>query len=109
VRVALSTFACRGVEEYLDSDIAAGVEKALSDYMRRLDSERAPVGIPRFRLDTTPQAAVSVDLPVDERTWTTLRLEAARQGTTVGQLATHSVLVYLAELDRLTPPGGHAA
>ena len=105
----MSTFACRGVEAYLDSDVAAGVEKALSDYMRRLDSERAPVGIPCFQLDSTPQTAIAVDLPVDERTWTALRLEAAKQGTTVSQLATHSVLVYLAELDRLTPPDGTAA
>lgn len=110
MRVALSTFACRGVEAHLDSDVAAGVKKALGDYMQRLDSERAPADIPPFLLDApSGKPATSVDLPLDERTWTVLRLEAARQGTTVNQLATHSVLVYLAELDRLTPPGGAAA
>ena len=45
-----------------------------------------------------------MDLPLDERTWQLLQREARRQGTTVSQLAAHSVLVYLAELDRLTPP-----
>jgi hypothetical protein len=40
---------------------------------------------------------------VDGETWEALEREAARQGATASELAAHSVLVYLAEIDRLTP------
>jgi hypothetical protein len=52
---------------------------------------------------------MAVDLPLDERTWHLLAHEALRQGTTIARLASHSVLAYLAELDRLTPPNGATA
>lgn len=57
---------------------------------------------------TEDETAFAVDLPVDDRTWALLEREAARQGATVSQVVTHSVLVYLAELDRLTPPDAAA-
>lgn len=67
------------------------------------------MSIPPFALEPSPGAPASAfDLPVDERTWAVLEREAARQGTTMSRLAVHSVLVYLAELDRLTPPGAAA-
>lgn len=104
MKIALGTFACKGVETQLGSDVAAAVRAALADYTRRLKSGARPVGIPKlFRDSASSGAALTLDLPVDAETQVTLEREAARQGTTVSQLATHSVLVYLAELDRLTP------
>ncbi len=110
VKVDLGTFACNGIEAYLDSDIAAGVRAALNDFTERLESGHSPLSLPEPPLDAVPaEPAVAVDLPLDERTWHLLRREARRQGTTVKQLAAHSVLVYLAELDRLTPPDAATA
>lgn len=110
VKVALGTFACNGIETHLDADVAAGVRAALSDFTQRLESGRLPSAMPRTPLDDVPaEPAMAVDLPLDERTWHLLWREASRQGTTVDQLAAHSVLLYLAELDRLTPPDGATA
>lgn len=108
VKVALGTFACNGIETFLDSDIPTGVQAALSDFTRRVESGRLPVALPRLSDAAGGEPTLALDLPVDERTWRALEREAARQGATVSQLAAHSVLVYLAELDRLTPPDGAA-
>jgi len=106
VKVPLGTFACNGIRAYLDADITAGVRAALSDFTQRLESGRAPVDLPRTPLEpASAEPAMAVDLRLDEHSWQLLRREARRQGTTVNRLAAHSVLVYLAELDRLTPPG----
>jgi hypothetical protein len=110
VKIALGTFACNGIETYLEADVAAGVRAALADFTQRLESGGLPSTMPRAPLDAIPgEPATAVDLPLDERTWHLLWREASRQGTTVDQLASHSVLAYLAELDRLTPPDGAAA
>ena len=106
VKVALGRFACSGIEACLDSDVPSGVQVAVSDFARRIAAGKAPVGIPRLAQEASgDEQGRSVDLSVDERTWAVLKREAARQGATLSQLVTHSVLVYLAELDRLTPPG----
>lgn len=109
MKVPLGTFACNGIEACLDVDVDVGVRAALSDFAQRLESGRAPVDLPRTPLETvSAEPAMAVDLDLDERTWLLLQREARRQRTTVAQLAAHSVLVYLAELDRLTPPNGAA-
>jgi hypothetical protein len=87
----------------LGSDLAIGVREALADYTRRLDSESPPPEIPRFVAGAPSRPAKDLDLPVNEETWEALEREAARQGATVSDLAAHSVLVYLAEIDRMTP------
>jgi hypothetical protein len=91
-----------GVEAHLGSDLAIGVREALANYRRQLDSESPPPAVPRFGAGSL-QPTKDVDLPVDGGTWEALEREAARQGITVSELAAHSVLVYLAEIDRLTP------
>ncbi len=109
MKIPLGTFACNGIEAYLDADIATGVRAALSDFTQRLESGRAPVDLPRTSLEpVSAEPATAVDLDLDERTWQLLQREARRQGSTVSQLAAHSVLVYLAELDRITPPSATA-
>lgn len=109
MKIPLGTFACNGIEACLDTDVAAGVRAAISHFTQRLESGRAPIDLPRAPLEpVSAEPATAVDLDLDERTWQLLQREARRQGTTVSQLAAHSVLVYLAELDRLTPPGNTA-
>jgi hypothetical protein len=109
VKVPLGTFACNGIEAHLDADVTVGVRAALSDFTERLESGRPPVDLPRAPLEpVSAEPAMAVDLSLDERTWQLLQHEARRQRTTISQLAAHSVLVYLAELDRLTPPGDTA-
>lgn len=110
VKIPLGTFACNAIETHLDADIAAGVRAALSDFTQRLESGRASVALPRTPLEPlSAEPAMAVDLSLDERTWQLLQHEARRQGASVSQLAAHSVLVYLAELDRLTPPNSATA
>jgi len=110
VKVSLGTFACNGIEVHLGADVLAGVRAALTDFTQRLESGRAPVDLPRTSLEpVSAEPATAVDLPVDECTWELLQREARRQGTTVARLAAHSVLVYLAELDRLNPPSSATA
>jgi hypothetical protein len=109
VKVPLGTFACNGIKAYLDADIVAGVRAALNDFTQRLGSDNPPVDVPRAPLGADlAEPAIAVDLSLDERSWQLLRREARRQGTTESQLAAHSVMVYLADLDRLTPPAGSA-
>jgi hypothetical protein len=58
--------------------------------------------MPSFPLaDGGNEPRVTFDLTVDSESEARLELEAARQGTTIGRLAVHSVLVYLAELEFL--------
>lgn len=93
-----------GVEAHLGSDLSVGVRAALAEYTRRLGSDAPPLPIPRLVRDSAPpQAAKVIDLPVNEEMWELLEREAARQKATVSELAEHSVLVYLAEIDRMTP------
>lgn len=103
MKISLGTFACTGVEAHLGADLALGVREALANYTRQLDSGSPPPEIPRFAGALEGQPEKSLDLPIDEETWEALELEAARQGATASELAAHSVLVYLAEIDRLTP------
>jgi hypothetical protein len=102
MRVALGKLACSGIETHLGDDIPAGTRTALFHYARKLKAGRRPIAPPRFLDDVEPRdPAVTFDLTVDPETEAVLEQEALRQRTTVGQLAAHTVLVYLAELEFL--------
>lgn len=110
VKVRLGTFACNGIESCLSSDVPAAISAALGDAVEKLRSGEALPAIPGLALrEVAAEPVLSVDLSVDEETEELMGREAGRQGATVSQLATHSVLIYLAELDRLTPPDLFAA
>jgi hypothetical protein len=102
MKVALGKLACLGIEAHLGDDIPGGTRKALFHYASKLKSGRRPVSPPRF-LDemTATESAVAFDLIVDSETEAMLEREALRQRMTIGQLAAHTVLVYLAELEFL--------
>jgi hypothetical protein len=102
MKVTLGKFACSGIEIHLGGDIPAGTRKALFHYVRKLKAGREPVAVPRFLAEQGPiEAGATFDLTVDPELEALLEQEALRQRTTVGQLAAHSVLVYLAELEFL--------
>jgi hypothetical protein len=106
VKVYLGVLACAGIEANLDADAPAGVKLALADYVRRLEAGLHPIGLPRFAQDWIGSGRETmVEVSVGERAIEALEREAGRLNATVDQVATHSVLVYLAELDRLTPLG----
>jgi hypothetical protein len=103
IRVALGKFACSGIETHLGADIPAGVRTALIHYAGKLKAGRRPVAPPRFLTDdpTGQEPKAAFEVTVDAETEAMLEQEALRQGRTVSQLAVHTVLVYLAELDFL--------
>jgi hypothetical protein len=107
LKVSLGTFARSGIEANLGPDVPAGVQLALADYVRRIDSGVCPVGLPKFDLGDV--SAASFELPVDAHTLAVLKREAMRAGASVDEIAAHSVLLYLAELDRLSPPNATRA
>jgi hypothetical protein len=102
MRVTLGKFACSGIETQLGEEIAAGTRKALLHYLRKLKLGREPVAFPGFLGDqATRETGISFDLTVDPEIEALLEREALRQRTTISRLATHTVLVYLAELELL--------
>lgn len=106
MRIALGTFACTGITTQMGVDLPTGVRAALLHYAGKLRSGRKPIEIPALPEGLAPQESgvAVVDLTVDAQTQALLEQEAARQGTSLNQLAVHSVLVYLAELDFLGAP-----
>jgi hypothetical protein len=102
MRIALGKFACSGLEAQFGADLPAAVRAALFHYARKLQAGRPPLAPPRFLSQAdAPKPAVAFDLAVDSETEAVLEREAARQRTTMSQLAVHTVLVYLAELEFL--------
>lgn len=105
MRIELGTFAREGLEGHLgDDDVRLGVQTALSHYLGTLRSLRRPLAVPRFSEGGAVEPAISIEIPVDAASEALLEREASRQGTTVGGLAAHSVLVYLATLDLCVAP-----
>jgi hypothetical protein len=104
MKIALGTFARHGIESQLGSDDVAGaVLAALCHYGNSLKAGRPPLAPPDFlvRAEAGRTAQETLEVAVDPEIEATLRAEARRRGIGLEQIATHSVLVYLAELDFL--------
>lgn len=102
MRIELGKFACAGIETHLGGDIPAAVQTALAHYARKLKAGRGPLALPSFLADQDPlDPRVDFDLEVDAALEAVLDQEARRQGTTPTRLASHTVMVYLAELEFL--------
>jgi hypothetical protein len=99
VNVELGKLACSGLEGHF-GDIEAGTRKALLHYVYKLKAGRRPVAAPRF-LRPPADPTAKFDLTLDRETEAVLAQEAGRQHTTVSRLATHAVMIYLAELEFL--------
>jgi hypothetical protein len=103
MKVVLNTFACGGIEAFLGRDIAAGVQTALRHYTRsRRSSDRKAPEFPRFLSESSVgRSGADLELVVEPDVQAALEREARESdGVTVEQIATHAVLVYLADLDR---------
>lgn len=100
IHVQLGELTYRGVERHFCADVVGGVRRALVHYAYKLRVGRRPVPPPRFLPDQSP-AHAEFDLRLDPETEAILEREALRHRIEVEQLATHAVLVYLAELEFL--------
>lgn len=100
IHVQLGELACQGVERHFCADVAGGVRRALVHYAYKLRVGRRPLPPPRFLPDQSPSHQ-EFELRLDAETEAILEQEALRQRVSVEQLATHAVLVYLAELEFL--------
>lgn len=102
MKIKLGKFACSSIREQIGPDLQAAVQTALFHYVIKLKLGRSPVAVPRGLEPEQAEAPEAViELTVDRETEQLLNQEAERQGTTLERLATHSVFVYLAELDLL--------
>lgn len=106
MRVTLGPFARSGIETQLGTDLAETVETALRHYTGKLRSGRPPIPLPRF-LGNRPSSIAAedfeeIEVTLDSNSSAVLRREAMRQGIDVDTLATHSVMIYLAERDFLS-------
>ena len=100
VSVELGKLSCTGLEGHFGTDLTVGARKALLHYAYKLKTGRKPIAAPRFLGSPSP-AEAKFDLTLDRETEALLSQEARRLQITTTQLATHAVLVYLAELDFL--------
>lgn len=109
MQVAVGSFVRQGIEDRLGPDLPAGLEIALLYYVGKLRSGRDATKFPSFLQNAGIEGPVAeVELNVGPEVEELLSKEAERRHTTVDRLAAHSVLLYLAELDRLESEG-HAA
>jgi hypothetical protein len=99
INVELGKLACSGLEGQF-GDLEVGARKALLHYAYKLRVSRKPVPAPRF-LETASEPEAKFELTLDRDSEALLAQEAARQHTTVTRLATHAVMIYLAELEFL--------
>jgi len=100
MRVALGKFACSGIEAQLGPDLSAGVRRALSHYVTRLEAGWLPPEYPSFlRGLAQGPAAANLELQLDAEIQAALQREGSRHGAPLEQIAAHAVLVYLAYLD----------
>lgn len=100
LNVELGKLACSGLEGHFGSDLAVGARKALLHYAYKVKAGRRPLAAPRF-LGPGADPEARFELTLDRETEALLDQEARRLRVTTTSLATHAVLVYLAELDFL--------
>jgi hypothetical protein len=107
MKVIVGPFALWGIQAQVGSDVGAAIETALTHYARRLRSGRPPSEVPAFRRDgdapEPEQGGRVFNLAVDEGTDRVLRYEAERQGTSLDRLVDHTIMVFLADMERARP------
>lgn len=102
MRLVLGTFACSGIKALQGGDVAAVVEAALCHYTRgKGSSSRRPKMLPSFLAEpSVGHPGTNLELSVDPEIQAALEREARESdGVSIEQIATHAVLVYLADLD----------
>jgi hypothetical protein len=102
MKVFVGSLARSGLETRVGPNLPAAVNTALVYYVGKLNSGRRPAPVPKFLISDETKPKVEVE--VDERIEAALFTDAERQGVDPSDLATHAVLVYLGELDRVGDP-----
>jgi hypothetical protein len=92
-RQALAEFA----EERHDS-VGQVLRTASLYYLADRDSGRSAWRVPKF-LEASPAGAHSLEVDLDDDTWTALAHEARGQGVEPARLAEHALLYFFADLD----------
>jgi hypothetical protein len=100
ITVELGKLSRTGLEGHFGPDLTVGARKALLHYAYKLRTGRKPVAAPRFLGSQSPVEA-KFDLTLDRESEALLAEEARRLEIDTTQMASHAVLVYLAELDFL--------
>jgi hypothetical protein len=100
VKIVLGKFACFCLKTRFEADFGTGIQVALSHYVCRLKSQRAPIAVPTF-YGSAPfdGEKAELELAVEPEIQETLTREARRQEVPVSRLLTHAVFVYIADLD----------
>ena len=109
MKVVVGPLAQSGLETRVGPNLPAAINTALVYYVGKLSSGRGPARYPKFLTKemTSGQGGnpeAEVEVKVDEKIEAALEREARAQGTTLEDLASHAVLVYLAELDLIGEP-----
>lgn len=114
MKVTLGKFACSGLESQVGTDLTAAIETAIRHYAGKLTYGRPPQPYPQLlgtqqSQDFGTHTALEDELEefevaLDFQTEALLRREAMKYDTDVDAVATHAVMIYLAELDFLSAP-----
>lgn len=113
MKVIVGPFALWGMQAQAGSNPGAGIETAVVHYIRRLKSSKPPSEVPPFRQDSdlqsdrTDQEGRVFHLVVERGTEAVLEQEASRQGTSLDRLVDHSIMVFLADMERAEPDPTH--
>jgi hypothetical protein len=109
MKVIVGPFALWGMQAQAGSNPGAGIETAVVHYIRRIKSGKPPGAVPAFRRDDDIEPVQDDEkgrtfyLTVAQGTEAVLKQEASRQGTSVNRLVDHSIMVFLADMERAEP------
>ncbi len=102
VDVELSEFAVQALEGEEGGEperVPARLVRAILYYLSERGSGRAEWTYPAFMRDTKPSKVVELELNVDEKLWSSLEEEAARQGVSTQQMLGHAALFLAADVN----------
>lgn len=100
VTVALEPFVRETLERYVEAgdNPRSLVRTAIAYYLSEADADRRAWRVPEF-LEGRPAKGARLRIELDDATWRALVDAAAAQGVSVGRLARHALLFYVADLE----------
>lgn len=101
MKVTLGKIAKEGIEAHAEGDVDAVVRAALLHYAALVDSAKPPLSPPPFSA-APKEAGSSLEFMLDPEIQVVLERQARGASASVEDLATHAVLLYLAELDAVS-------
>jgi hypothetical protein len=100
VTVALEPFARETLERYVEAGYnpRSFLRTAIAYYLSQVGADRRAWRVPQF-LEGRPAKGAPLRVDLDDGTWRGLVDAAAAQGVSLGRLARHALLFFLADLD----------